>query len=66
MVATRLQKIRFWSEAVAALLAVHLVTEGGGEDDHIAVILNAQLCIMPAALVPTTRVCSLPQALRIK
>jgi hypothetical protein len=33
-----------WDDAVAALIAVHPVVEGDGEDDHIAVILNAKLC----------------------
>jgi hypothetical protein len=33
-----------WEDAVAALIAVHPVVEGDGEDDHIAVIMNAKFC----------------------
>jgi hypothetical protein len=33
-----------WDDAVVALIAVHPVVEGDGEDDHIAVIMNAKLC----------------------
>jgi hypothetical protein len=33
-----------WDDAIVALIAVHLVVEGDGEDDHIAVIMNAKLC----------------------
>jgi hypothetical protein len=33
-----------WDDAVVALIAVHPMVEGDGEDDHIAVIMNAKLC----------------------
>jgi hypothetical protein len=33
-----------WDDAVVALIAIHPVVEGDGEDDHIAVIMNAKLC----------------------
>jgi hypothetical protein len=33
-----------WDDAVVALVVVHPVVEGDGEDDHIAVIMNAKLC----------------------
>jgi hypothetical protein len=55
-----------WDDAVVALIAVHPVVEGDGEDDHIAVIMNANYATMHAARVRTTRVCSSPQDLRRK
>jgi hypothetical protein len=33
-----------WDDAVATLIAVHPVVERDGEDNHIAVIMNAELC----------------------
>jgi hypothetical protein len=40
----QIAKVPTWPEAIAALFAVHPVTKVDGEDDHIAVILNAKLC----------------------
>ena len=35
-----------WPDALAALVAVHLIRAGDGEDDYIAVVLDAILCHM--------------------
>ena len=35
-----------WANALAALLAVHPVRPGEGEDDYIVVVLNAKFCHM--------------------
>ena len=35
-----------WANTLAALLAVHPIRPGEGEDDYIAVVLNAKLCHM--------------------
>jgi hypothetical protein len=33
-----------WDDAMAALIAVHPMVEGDGDDDFIAIMLNAKLC----------------------
>ena len=33
-----------WPDALAALVAVHPIRPGNGDDDYIAVVLNATLC----------------------
>ena len=35
-----------WLDALAALVAVHPIRAGDGEDDYIAVVLDATLCHM--------------------
>ena len=35
-----------WENALAALLAVHPIRAGEGEDDYIAVVLDAKFCHM--------------------
>ena len=35
-----------WFDALAALVVVHLIRPGEGEDDFIVVILNATMCHM--------------------
>ena len=35
-----------WPDALAALVAVHPIRAGDGEDDYIAVVLDATLCHM--------------------
>ena len=36
----------WWKNALAALLAIHPIRAGKGEDDYIAVVLNAKFCHM--------------------
>ena len=36
----------WWENALAALLAVHPIRAGEGEDDYIAVVLDAKFCDM--------------------
>ena len=33
-----------WSDAIETFLVVHPIQAGDGENDHIAVVLNAKLC----------------------
>ena len=35
-----------WENALAALLAVHPIRVGEGEDDYIAIVLHAKFCYM--------------------
>ena len=35
-----------WANALAALLMVHLIRPGKGEDDYIAIVLDAKFCRM--------------------
>ena len=35
-----------WPDALAALVVVHPIRPGKGEDDYIAVVLNATMCHM--------------------
>ena len=37
---------KMWPDALAALVAVHLIRPGDGDDDYIAVVLDATLCHM--------------------
>ena len=46
LLALREVQDEFFPFALAALVAVHLIRAGDGEDDYVAVVLNATLCHM--------------------
>ena len=46
LLALREVKDDFWPFALAALIVVHLIRAGDGEDDYVAVVLEATLCHM--------------------